>query len=125
MYLLQNTSHNIYKCPEFEKLSYQSKSEFVKNGRLCNNCLRSNDTTANCKSTVKCKYCRQNHNSLIHPQNTSLNVNAPQTSGNCATYQISTFSDKEFLLPTAVIFIKDEKNIWHECRAQNRRRMST
>jgi hypothetical protein len=88
---------------------------------LCKNCLRPNHSTADCRSKFKCKYCHQNHNSLLHQQDVVLN-SIEQGTCNLATPRVNELKKGNgphnvVLLSTALIYVKNDKNNFHECRA--------
>jgi hypothetical protein len=102
-------------------LSHHDKIQNVNNRNLCKNCLRPNHSTADCRSKFKCKYCHQNHNSLLHQQDVVLN-SIEQGTCNLATPRVNELKKgngphKVVLLSTALIYVKNNKNKLHECRA--------
>lgn len=56
----------IYKCPTFLKASPKNRFEIVQKQNLCRNCLSKMHFANKCKSENRCKYCSQNHHSLLH-----------------------------------------------------------
>jgi hypothetical protein len=102
-------------------LSHHDKIQNVNNRNLCKNCLRPNHSTADCRSKFKCKYCHQNHNSLLHQQDVVLN-SIEQGTCNLATPRVNELKKgngphKVVLLSTALIYVKNNKKNFHECRA--------
>jgi hypothetical protein len=87
-YYCKNPTHTIYKCAEFLNLSHHDKIQNVINRKLCKNCLRPNHSTADCRSKFKCKYCHQNHNSLLHQQDVVVN-SIEQGTCNLATPRVN------------------------------------
>lgn len=73
--------HTIYKCEEFLKLSINDRKERVRNLNLCENCLRTGHTKANCQ-LGPCRLCKtKKHNSLLHVNNDSGNHQVGNNSG--------------------------------------------
>jgi hypothetical protein len=120
-YYCKNPTHTINKCAEFLDLSHHDKIQNVNNRNLCKNCLRPNHSTADCRSKFKCKYCHQNHNSLLHQQDVVLN-SIEQGMCNLATPRVNELKKgngphKVVLLSTALIYVKNDKNNFHKCSA--------
>lgn len=58
------TKHPLFKCPAFKQLSIPKRIEFVRNTKLCYNCLRSHLGRA-CNYS-NCTICLKRHNTLLH-----------------------------------------------------------
>lgn len=71
-----NGRHFIYYCSEFQRLQPAKREQFVKEKKLCFNCL-SRHLIAECNSTYTCRHCRGKHNTLLH---------VPSTAGEIASY---------------------------------------
>ncbi|XP_054746184.1 uncharacterized protein LOC129250602 [Anastrepha obliqua] len=69
-----NGPHKIYSCEKFRDLDANGKSKFVRESRLCMNCLSSGHYKAKCNSTSACRICHQRHHTLLH--NTAATTNA-------------------------------------------------
>ncbi|XP_067648555.1 uncharacterized protein [Eurosta solidaginis] len=63
-YCQQN--HFLYKCFKFAALPAVDKKEFVKQNKLCMNCLGKGHTYSNCTTTSRCKVCGSMHHTLLH-----------------------------------------------------------
>ncbi|XP_054709016.1 uncharacterized protein LOC129218718 [Uloborus diversus] len=59
-----NEQHSLFKCNQFNNLNISQRLEFVKNHKLCRNCLRQHKS--DCRSTFKCSVCFKRHNTLLH-----------------------------------------------------------
>lgn len=68
-----NTNHKIYKCNNFNALTHQEKTSFVRSKKMCFNCLGTRHTYNECTSRG-CSICTKKHHTLLHinnaPQNT-------------------------------------------------------
>ena len=64
--LCPTEKHPLYMCSKWASYSLAQKSAHISNNNLCSNCLAGGHTTANCKSTYRCKECRQKHHTSIH-----------------------------------------------------------
>lgn len=57
--------HALNKCSKFLSMNNSERYEFVKQNRLCFNCLK-NHSVKVCSSKYNCFYCPLRHNSLLH-----------------------------------------------------------
>lgn len=60
----KNKSHPLFKCEKFRQLDVPKRIEFIKNARLCYNCLRSH--RGKICNYSNCTICQKRHNSLLH-----------------------------------------------------------
>ena len=60
--------HPLFKCNEFANSSFEQRLTFVKEKRLCGNCLRSGHNIQNCTSG-SCYTCGMKHHTLLHQYN--------------------------------------------------------
>ena len=66
--------HPAYLCPNFKTMNLDSKYAFVRDNRLCYNCLGSSHHTRDCRSSVRCHKCGKSHHTSLHKDT----VPAPQ-----------------------------------------------
>lgn len=59
-------NHFLYNCKDFGKLIPTKRREYVKDHRLCYNCLSSSHSVFNCKQKGSCRICGKRHHSLLH-----------------------------------------------------------
>ena len=64
--LCQGEKHYPYHCETFKAYSPSQRNSHVQAHNLCVNCLKPGHTPSTCRSTYKCKFCSQAHNSLLH-----------------------------------------------------------
>ncbi|XP_036340244.1 uncharacterized protein LOC118749546 [Rhagoletis pomonella] len=69
-----NGPHKIYSCEKFRDLNANDKSKFIKDSRVCTNCLSSGHYKAKCISASACRVCHQRHHTLLHNTASSANV---------------------------------------------------
>jgi hypothetical protein len=105
----KKTNHSLHQCTSFLRLSPDEKLKQVISLKLCENCLRGNHSTANCKSNNTCRDCKSRHHTLLHGTKTQSNDSVPSTS----TVSHCNAQHSENLLLTAVVLVKD----CHQCRA--------
>lgn len=60
------TTHNIYSCEEFQKLTPSERLKFIQTKRNCTNCLSDFHTISSCKSQKTCQKCNAKHHTLLH-----------------------------------------------------------
>jgi hypothetical protein len=116
-------NHSLFKCTNFLSLSIHDRINFAKSHKLCNNCLKSNHSTRDCKAS-NCRVCQKRHNTLLHlhsNSNTQENQNRnnsteritaePAVANSCVTTaSANTISKSSFtnvLLPTALVIVSD------------------
>jgi hypothetical protein len=109
----KKTNHSLHQCTSFLRLSTDEKLKQVISLKLCENCLRGNHSTANCKSNNTCRDCKNRHHTLLHGTKTQINDLVPSTS----TVSHCNAQHSENLLLTAVVLVKDCHEKYHQCRA--------
>lgn len=61
------SEHNIYRCPNFNRLSVEKRREIVASRRLCFACLNPNHMAKACPSKNCCRSCSsKQHHTLLH-----------------------------------------------------------
>jgi hypothetical protein len=68
--LLCNSDHPIYSCQKFIDCQLESKLKFIRDFKLCINCLRTGHSVETCRFGP-CRFCNKKHNSLVHSDNHS------------------------------------------------------
>jgi len=58
--------HTLVKCRKFQELPSWRRREQVRKARTCFRCLGPNHSMASCSSTIRCRHCQGEHNSLLH-----------------------------------------------------------
>nr|CAI5865611.1 unnamed protein product [Callosobruchus analis] len=66
--------HFIQGCDNFLKMAIHERIKEVKRMHLCINCLRANHFAEQCKSKTNCRTCNKRHNSLLHLEKSSPNM---------------------------------------------------
>ncbi|XP_024885139.1 uncharacterized protein LOC112463171, partial [Temnothorax curvispinosus] len=118
-------SHLIYSCHKFRDLGVPKRQSVVNELKLCRNCLRSNHIAANCMST-HCRKCEGKHNTLLHPNDQSVEANNQSNSSSnsdtskgvalTSTSIPEHFSPYRVILSTARVWIHDRSGARVECR---------
>lgn len=65
--------HYIVSCSKFRELAPRQRLAFVRQQRLCFNCLGHHSVAA-CRSTKRCTHCSSNHHSMLHVNDGSANL---------------------------------------------------
>jgi len=104
--------HYLFHCPDFKAFSIPDKSNFLKQKKLCNNCLRPDHGAANCPNKKSCFKCGQRHHTLLHVDPPS--TPSPTVSSNHCT--VSSPREKVILLGTLLVNVKDSRGIPQQCR---------
>ncbi|XP_059048262.1 uncharacterized protein LOC131843606 [Achroia grisella] len=81
-----DSSHSIYKCFKFQKMSVDARWQLINDIKLCSNCLRTGHNPSNCLSKINCFICGSRHNTFLH-------TDAPMCAPTTSTYlQVDTSS---------------------------------
>lgn len=91
-----SSGHKIYKCSEFSSMSHSNKINFIKQQKLCFNCLASQHQIKDCQSKG-CFVCNRKHHTLLHQDDliSIANSNYQNThSQGQARFQNSSFSPR-------------------------------
>ncbi|UYV82191.1 hypothetical protein LAZ67_21001303 [Cordylochernes scorpioides] len=110
----------LLKCPKFNGMMLPERWTFVKDNRLCYNCLRSNHRVSSCVFTQNCKSCNKRHHTLLHqfkPEMLSPVADiSPLTHASVSCFADNKSHDR-ILLSTALIKVKSENGVLQTCRA--------
>ena len=138
-------NHIIFKCPTFSSKSIQQRFDIIKKQRACVNCLATSHTTSRCTSNKRCRFCNQQHHTMLcfkqdcnmsynpgthkeqsdnHlnaqscPPSKGDNQNAEPVAGFSKTSLLGTsFNGHDVLLSTVCIRVKDAYDNWHNLKA--------
>ena len=61
--------HPLHLCPKWLGFSVDQRLTQVRDRKLCANCLAPGHATKDCKSSYRCRDCRQSHHTTIHKDN--------------------------------------------------------
>ena len=139
----KNSEHLIHQCSNFKKLDIPQRLQFIKDKRLCFNCLKAHKL-ANCSSTFTCRVCHKKHNSLLHLEASKANnstrlsplasefLPAPSASTSSSLTESRALSPhiitnvsscvssqtvpNQVLLCTAIVKVLDSSNQFQYCR---------
>lgn len=123
--------HFLFACEEFKKMSPENRFKKIKDLRLCINCFSNSHTVSDCTSR-NCKMCDKKHHTMLH--RTILHPNLPdETLASDPTPEIVSVPtvnentivslpcnnsiNKQIILATSIVRIKDNKGRFHNCRA--------
>lgn len=122
-------SHTLNKCPEFTSKSPKDRVSFVKQNKLCLNCLHHSHSLQNCTSSFKCRTCNGRHHSLIHVSKNNPELSRSKIENNIPSTSItennsisSTLSGNTYsncstvLLATAAVDIRDRYGSFQQVR---------
>lgn len=126
-------SHRIYNCSKLKNMSTSERLTFVRNARLCFNCLSTSHKSNICNFTFSYFECKRRHNGLLH-FNRAINSEGAQKQNEeqppeliqSLSSQISNTSSltsllvrtqKEYVfLPTALIMVLDKFGVQRNCK---------
>lgn len=123
--LLCNDTHTLSHCKGFTKMEPTERSQFVRDKKLCYNCLAPRHSAKKCRLQMLCRVCHKRHHTLLHQSgnltsDTSKQVDVEahhiQIEGDCKNVASSNVvyashhvtSTSTALLATALVPIKGE-----------------
>nr|CAI5832090.1 unnamed protein product [Callosobruchus analis] len=97
------SGHKLYECRKFKTLAVSERISFVEQHKTCKQYL--NVHAGRCKFSFKCKYCRENHNYLLHldsqvSETTGQTATEAAITGHTSTQTLGYARPKNVLLPT-------------------------
>ncbi len=108
--ICKNGSHPTYHCRKFKEAAVSQRLNWVRQHKLCNNCLHHSHTAADCTSTYKCRHCEEKHNYLLHQDEKS----ARNVKGTSFTAVIDSCDEddnvKKGFIYTALVVLKHNGN---------------
>ena len=86
-----------------KKLSREKREEFVKENRLCFNCLREGHSSRYCTLTIRCKECNKRHNTVLHRDN--LTQTEEKKPAEPAATAMCAYSKKSIAFPIVAVTV--------------------
>ncbi|UYV80742.1 hypothetical protein LAZ67_19001575 [Cordylochernes scorpioides] len=117
--------HRIYNCTTFSTMPIEQKWEFVKQHKMCYNCLKRGHTGKNCYQGP-CKKCNKRHHTLLHKLGTEVTKTqkdaklqnfTPVGEINNTSVEQGSETINQVLLATAQIIVEGENGTQLICRA--------
>lgn len=118
--------HYICHCTDFIKLDVEQRKEFVKENRLCFNCLVKGHSIQTCRQSTSCRKCGRKHHTLLHYDvvsqpaltETAHNPEEPEAeNAELLSMKVSTDNRTQVVLATALVGIKDKYGTLTHLRA--------
>lgn len=137
----KNSNHKLWQCKDFCKLDYDARHSFVQTNGFCFNCLGRNHSANACRTSTKCRICKHNHHSLLHPKPTSESRSSDSfnrevtleekyilpklqtatenavSASNVATHFSKAVAPSRILLATAIVKAQKRNGDIHQLRA--------
>ncbi|CAG7720965.1 unnamed protein product [Allacma fusca] len=104
--------HYNYSCKKLLDKPVGERLTFVKETKVCTNCLSPTHATKDCHSKKLCKKCSKNHHTLLH-KDIPDSFNKPKVQANTA----QTANSSQNILATAMVQVKNKYGQDWECRA--------
>lgn len=104
--------HLTFMCGAFIGLTAHQRLDKVKQKKVCYNCLHSGHSSRNCSSKYLCGKCKRRHHTLLHRQPPILRPSGEGQPPKMSPPQTA----KPVMLPTAVVYLGDDKNRPLPCR---------
>lgn len=110
--------HLLHKCDKFLNMSVDDRWKYVKETKLCFNCLREKHRVNSCKFTTTCRVCQRKHHTTLHSQS---NQNPAQQNASSQEQQFCLTGHMNnsnlILLSTAIVKVKNSQGQLVYCRA--------
>lgn len=94
-------NHTLCHCKKFIEMKQEERTEYVKNKRLCFNCLVPGHSVKRCRLPVSCQKCHRRHHSLLHETKNTEPATTPSTSQPLASQHV--VEEKETVRVNTVI----------------------
>lgn len=91
-------SHSTFGCPSFREKTVEQRQAWVRERKLCFNCLGEKHRAEDCKSTRSCQECKRRHNTLLHHPTQSQSSSESVPSVN-TVYTV----DSNYVLPVTAL----------------------
>ncbi|UYV71983.1 hypothetical protein LAZ67_9001435, partial [Cordylochernes scorpioides] len=117
--------HRIYNCTTFRTMPIEQKWEFVKQNKMCYNCLKKGHARKNCYQGP-CKKCDKMHHTLLHKLDTEVTntqkgakpqIFKPVSEINNTSIEQGSETINQVLLAIAQIILEGEGGTQQICRA--------
>ena len=78
---LCSSNHFLWSCPKFRTMNQESKYKYIRDQRLCFNCLKGGHVQRDCQSQRKCAVsgCGRKHHFLLHRDQPNRQARTPET----------------------------------------------
>ncbi|XP_055856663.1 uncharacterized protein LOC129919682 [Episyrphus balteatus] len=107
-----SSNHKIFACDKFRAFDVKKRIGFVKDNKLCTNCLGSGHLDEKCRSANTCRTCRIRHHSLLHDDSPSTSSKIPSN----YSQSYCSISEHQVLLGTAIVDILDNSGRYQPAR---------
>ena len=67
-------AHFLFQCEQFNDMTVQLRKAHVESAALCLLCLRGGHKSQECTRPFRCRVCKQQHNTLLHPEGVAAPV---------------------------------------------------
>lgn len=110
--------HTLSHCSEFIKMKPSDRGIYVKNSKICFNCLTPGHTSMKCRVPQSCRICNRRHHSLLHlPYRISKPIEEPkQPTEHVEEVMVNSMmashhhnEQRVALLATAVVVVQSEE----------------
>ena len=99
-----NKDHYLNQCDSFKTLDLEKRWDFVKENKLCFNCLNGGHRLDDCKYRKRCTECNRKHNILLHQDKPTTDKDKKPES--VATTAVCAHNSKSIAFPVVAVKIK-------------------
>ena len=102
--------HYLNQCEAFKALNIEKRWDFVKEKKLCFNCLNGGHRLDDCKYRKKCSECNRKHNVITHKAKPASNSDKKPDKENVATTAVCAHNSKAIAFPVVAVTVRGRDN---------------
>ena len=101
-----NKDHYLNQCDSFKALDIEKRWDFVKENKLCFNCLNGGHRIDDCKYRKRCTECHRRHNVLLHTDKPASDSDKKPENDSVATTAICAHNSKAIAFPVVAVTVR-------------------
>ena len=98
--------HYLNQCDSFKALDIEKRWDFVKENRLCFNCLNGGHRIDDCKYRKRCSECNRKHNVMLHKDKPIADPEKKPEKESVATTAVCTRNSKAIAFPVVAVTVR-------------------
>ena len=98
--------HYLNQCDSFKALDIEKRWDFVKENKLCFNCLNGGHRIDDCKYRKRCTECNRKHNVMLHKDKPPADGDKKTDKENIATTAVCTRNSKAIAFPVVAVTVR-------------------
>ena len=98
--------HYLNQCDSFKALDIEKRWDFVKENKLCFNCLNGGHRIDDCKFKKRCTNCNRKHNVMLHKDKPPTDSDKKTEKENIATTAVCAHNSKTIAFPVVAVTVR-------------------